>query len=551
MRQITSILILALMAVLVRTAAGVTVRAELACPDAARTGRWETLKVSVSDLSDLPADFHVQRIAVRDARGGPSFSRPVEMAAGNAASFPPLLMPLSMLAAAELPLDRWPVEITLAENNGREIRRHVDVVHPASTGVGESSRFAVVTPADQTGDTDQAIAMEILSHGRQAEVMPINLEDLLHAPSLVFASCDALLMEAAVAEKLNEPRVLALVNAGLRLVVHCDRAPGGGLSRLVWDRLSSADTPGGTWWVSPRETIGAPQVLEPGLQAARGLDVHPQMGTGLKRLLLSIIPVAMGLAILLRILVHRSSMVLGILTSAIVVWTCVSLALVKTVTPASVRQVGWTVSHAPRASSETPGGADGGSLEVREIFKASVSLVARHWTVAAGPEEMLLAVAVSPRQYFAIEHVTLDLGNPAAPDGGQQHLSFEVPGRESVVYGRREVREIGNIPPFPRTPEELARWTATNGMDLKSGAWLEGGYVVDPGKEPQIFSAWADRHPLDWPTLQPEAAKCWYEMRFDGQRRYFLRKLPAGSAKDTGLALIDFGESEPAATEAK
>ena len=95
----------------------------------------------------------------------------------------------------------------------------------------------------------------------------------------------------------------------------------------------------------------------------------------------------------------------------------------------------------------------------------------------------------------------------------------------------------GLMAAYPATAEERERFREITHIDPADGWWVRGGYVF-PGKPRpggdeaagELLTQWAT-----WQGVTAESIKAWYEMRFDGRRRYFLRV-------DGNFEVIDFGE---------
>ena len=523
MSRWTSFFLLAIALLALHARAGyAALRAELAYPDAPRSEHVESLRIFVSGL---PSDFNPSTLRVRDARGGPAFERSVSGGGGEFA----VLMPLPFVAGADLPIERWPIVVTLRAPDGREMSESLDLIRLPISASGVTRRVLAVGAADSSMAATQ---------GAAPIVTRLAPADFLQTPPLALAGFDEIRLDAHTAGEFSESQALGLMNCGLRLFVQHSGAPAGALGRIVWDRAGTDGTH--EWWTSPRAALDPIHVLEPGLARARPLQVRAALTPGAGRMLLSIVPIAALLVVLMRLMIHRTRVLLGVITVALIIWSGIAVTALAFLMQPTRKTVAWTERAAPSPSAENPSG--GSALSLDESFSASSSLVARDLELSAHAGELVFPTTAGPRGYFALEDAVVALDRLV--DGQHvQILQMHISPRHSVIIARRSVHPTALTPPYSEAAEDLTRWGRVSGIDSANAWRIESGYVsraaasADP---PQVFSTWAQA-PGRSADLQ-HSSDCWYQLRFDGRHRYFA---VSPTAAEPRLLLVDFGAAPP------
>ena len=124
------------------------VTVELAHHDAPRRQQWELLSVTITPPAGGTA------VAVQDARGGLTVSRPTSSGAADPVTGDlRIQIPLPYLADAELPAALWPVDLTIQSPTGAQ-RLRIDVSRPATVSIAPGGRasFRVIVPLESGGD---------------------------------------------------------------------------------------------------------------------------------------------------------------------------------------------------------------------------------------------------------------------------------------------------------------------------------------------------------------------------------------------------------------
>lgn len=521
------------------------VTAQLPYLDPPRPEHFESIVLKVKGL---PAAFRGKTIRLQDARGGLRFARSIEGWAGSAAApEQTIVMPLPLVAAADLPRDRWPVIVTLVAADGAEIRELVDVPLPPVGPAGTARRVLLVSGGGGAGDAGNPIAAtsaaDPAANLQPAVTASLSEADFLQSPALALAAFDVVALDAHAASFLSQEQLAGLLNAGLRVVVQQAEAPAGGLGRFIWDRLPT-DPALPPRWVTPREPVRHPRVIEPALMQARSLQVQADAPSGLRRILLSVAPVGILLVVLARLLIRRSTMLLGLVTAALTVWTGVAIACATLQLSPAKSTAAWLTRDAPPVTPATPFG--GSAVALRESFTASSSLLPRDLDLIARPGEMLWPAAANPHQYFALDSAELLLDYAA---GGHrvERLAMPVPARFGIVIARRSLRPMALLPAPPATTEEARPWATRAGLDLTDAWQLEAGYItpaVHTEQVPRLFPQWLSDSPENQ-DLAPAAA-CWFALRFDGRHRYLIARQPVSGPSAPELLIIDCGPSPPA-----
>ncbi len=166
-------------------------------------------------------------IGARDARGGPLVERPLLLEGGDSLE---AYVPLPLAAPSSLSEGQWTVELTVRDR-GREIEQAL-----VRVGIGDvesAAVFRVVIPEPDRQNAAEAADVAASSEemakafGQPVSVMHLSLRAILDDSPLLFASSDAILLTPALQAEISEARAAALINAGARLIVISETAPGG------------------------------------------------------------------------------------------------------------------------------------------------------------------------------------------------------------------------------------------------------------------------------------------------------------------------------------
>ena len=508
----------------------------------ARAG-WELLAV---DFSAAPGEIE---IVLQDARGGPAFVRQVQSGGGAQRTW----MALPLVEPGELEgAGGWQVAATLSQG-GRQIE---SAQMPVTTSIAASGRGEGAGPAT----TEEKIFRIVIPSGRRRIVESIDWrsagavgggeggggivfielpeEDILDGPPALFADIDALLLPGGM--RLTQERAQALINVGLRIVVPGETAPGGELSRLVWERLNSgaatsqAASTGGTrqaLWATPETPVRRPEVIEPGLANItefNGALQPAQADASVVAAILTSGPLAILLLLIVRGLFKRRWLVLVASVLAMALASAGVIGYMRAARPETRREVAWQQSQAGRREAT-------GALTLKENLILQSPLFAQTLDLPAADGEFIYPVASTPRAYWKLNHLRLveGGGTGAAQDGGMR-LQARLDARSAIAYEKRSLSAgAGLLAPYPRTDAERARFGDLIHLDLKQGWWSEGGYLRRPAASaPVLFASWA----AEQSPVVRSAAQAWYETRFDARHRYFLY------VSDSGLQMVDFGE---------
>ncbi len=292
-------------------------------------------------------------------------------------------------------------------------------------------------------------------------------------------------------------------------------------------------------WISPSQPLRRPLVIEPGLQSI--LLTAPPIGPprAVRVAVLLAGPAALLVLLLARGLFRRRAAVLAGVTVGLVALLAGAISYLRAQDEPLPQQVSWEVVSAS-ADSAT------GQIASVETLSTLTPLFSRAFFATCPPGAILTPVALSARDYFALREVRLAIGLRSASGETQPDaLDAPISARRTIAYAIRSATIAGLVPALPHTAAQQRQFQEATHIDWAKGWWLEGGYVFPAGLSEEqrqgkgiLFTSWAERSVI-------AGANAWYELRFDGQHRYFIAP-DSGSA---GLHLIDFGTApQPAST---
>jgi hypothetical protein len=460
--------------------------AELASGDAPRGERWETLALHVT----VPPGG--ARVFVRDARGGLTVSRNVDASGGGGVVW----VPLPMVAQSELPDGVWPIQVQIGD--GDSTWERVMVGRPARM---QSDRFRVAIAGDASMDAAALPGLSALPLATTA----VSGSEVLAGPPLVFAAFDAVAVPAAVANQLDERRVLALVATGTKIVVIGDRPAT--LQRLSWQPLGT-----GKAWVFPSMSLAALPVIEPSLASSRALQVEVT-APGAVRATVALVPAA-GVAVVLLlggVLRNRWAMLL-VSIMALAGLGGVIIVLLQADGPNTERRVGWSIRTTVRGDMTKR------VCTEHEVLRLNVALFARPLHASVDDSRLLLPIAPDARTYFGWKGARLVLSGT----DGSEELDARIPGRRGWAY--------------------LERSASLTYPEPGAGVSIEGGYVIG-GDGRQLLTTFAETDGEARRAMR-HSLLAWYDLRFDASHRYLLHSSSTAPAE---IVVDDLGgQNDPA-----
>lgn len=467
--------------------------------DAPRDNAWEPLLVTV----DRPGIVYL-----RDARGGLQIGR-----TSDSGEKRPLLLSLPLLAA-EQSVDqsglRWKLQFRIARDDADAATpwTSVDITRPAPAA---TSTMRLLIPAGAEPDAkDLAVLGNVVT-------APLPESEILNAPPMAFAGCDALLLDARLARALTTERANALFACGVRLVYIGPASPPG-LPGITWAAL-----PDSPLRVAPVEwaALAPPRVIEPDLPKLRPEVVRPPPGLVLTMVALT--PALIGLVLFVRAITARAGVICLILALCLTAATPLLLLSIRGTMEPVAQVAAWQTRRAP------------GSINVLERLELHSALRAAVLDLSVPTPGSFVPVEPTPQRWLSRNDERLLLDASVAL--GQKTLRFRGP-----LEARRPrafmVRSVSSEWPLPASPaDELwARHRADHQIDLARGWWVDNGKVTLAGMPglPVPFDQWRRTQP---PAAQL-ALQAWFELRLRGPTRYHLQ-LRESEAAST-LQVVEF-----------
>jgi len=359
------------------------------------------------------------------------------------------------------------------------------------------------------------------------EFVELPREEIESGPALLFAGVDAVLLPTDAQTSISEARILALINAGVRIVMPArgDRPPTVG--RLVWDHLDGQEgvaletVPGvSVWnrgtsaWVTPAKPLHRPAVIEPGLAAIhRDALAPPRRLVGIA---LGLGPIALAFVLIARGLFRRPLAVCAAAALSLIALAAGAVAYGGSIDTLDVQHAKWQeIAARDRAAV--------GGIAANETLEAVRTFLASSMSERASENAWVLPAAASARAYFSIQALRLSC------DGGST-LQCRLPPRGAVVFQGRSTESTGLVPAMPDSATSLAAFIKSVDADPDRCWWIRGGHVSDAAQVPTA----SDKDPtvLQWAANQRSGISLplrnWYELRFDGTHRYLMTTTPDG-----------------------
>lgn len=418
-------------------------RVTLAINAAPRDDSWQTLRVGLR----IPPALNWVYVTVRDARGGPGFTRQVYGAGRHV-----VLLPLPFVGGSALPAGRWPVRVILSTQDTTPTVNVVDVARPPpgppvlrvlirnSVAAPNPSYFAPL------GDV-------------RIVYMRASYNQILDEPPLVFATCDALWVDPGLASQLSADRVESLLACGIKLI-YAGLHPPAKSQSVPWAR----PTPASGVWIAPPE-----------FGALRHAPLLTRRGRGIQRRAVPPPPALADIALLVPLF-----SVIGVVLVRLAEFspgrTVITLAALLTLATygaifamrhsltQTYHHFSWTIRQAP------------GSLAVRRQFNGYGSFFSSRLNLGSPDPVPPLPLTDSPRRWFGLP---CDVALHASRSETHADLSK----RTMQYFVSQSVIRRQSLPAWPRTIAARAAWKralASAGIRPRDGFWVYRGRVYRP-----------------------------------------------------------------------
>jgi hypothetical protein len=493
---------------------------------------WQLLRIVVPTAILQDQGRGPWQVRVRDARRGTSIACVLSDRREEAEVA--VLLPVPLVAASELPVGKWPLDVSLFDGNHEVSTSRLSADLPAA-----EPQFRLLVPRNGVGGPVMA-ALDGLS---TLPLTAVEVDDELieHGDPLLFCTADAVLLTPVLAQQISEERAASLMGAGVRLVTAADTAPAGNLGGFVWQRIAGpTDSP--VLWQCPATRLMTPGVVEPGLSRLSAWRNSPAVPVSLRISISAFGVFFVVTLVLMRGLFRRTISMFASVAACFVVMTGLMIYWVRAHTAIDFDQATWLVQRADADHST-------GALATADTIQTGWSLLHQAMEVRAERGALVMPVFPSNREYF--DHsCRLTLGSSGADVSQPTTLFVDAAAQGRIAFFMRSTASGGVLPAYPLSDSQRQQLEESLGVSLSSGWWIRNGYVLPAGRAAverpdngQLVNQWAVAH-----GTIAAAAEAWYEMQFDASHRYFAW---IGGTPMTGspavLNLIDFGP-EPAAT---
>ncbi len=474
----------------------------LASPGAPRDNAWQTLLVGLR----IPAALSTVYVTVRDARGGPGFTRTISGAGQRT-----VLLPLPFVRGASLPAGRWPIDVILSTPDTPPTISRVRVRRPAATGpppLRVLIRNSVAVPS----------AAAFTAFGRKRiEYMRASVTQIRNDPPLIFASCNALYVDPGLASQLSVDRAQALIGCGLKLI-YVGLNPPSSPVKSLWSAAPGASDV----WIAPPEFTA--------------LQQQKLVTAGIHRLVRVVIPppdalpeiacAALPLALVLLLMVKLADLTPGrtLLTLAVLFAIGAAGAIFAMQKSISLdrRHVSWTVRHAP------------GAVAIRDEFNGYGSYATRRLpTLDSSAPFAPLPIVPDARDWFGLRcNVVLDASSSRA--------HARLARRRMQYFLMQSALERQPLPGLPIAVAGRQAWRdqlAAAGVDTATGVWIYHGHVYTSKGPHKVESLGR------WARQQPKSSRlvlqAWRRMAFKAPFLYHMDRINAETPWH--LSIVNFG----------